>query len=146
MKDDAMRAENGNKVKVTYVGHLEDGTVFAEAPANKPFEFVLGQGDVIQGFEEAVQGMAPGEEKTIQVPPERAFGFRQEAKVIPIKREQFPTEEPLTVGARVLVTDPSGARFPARVEAFDDTTVTLDLNHPLAGRRLEFRLQLLEVS
>lgn len=141
-----MRAEKGNKVKVTYVGHLEDGTVFAEAPANAPFEFVLGQGDIIQGFEEAVEGMAPGEEKTVQVPAERAFGPREEARVIPIRRDQFPTETELVVGARVLVTDPSGTRFPARVEAFDDTTVTLDLNHPLAGRALEFRLQLLEVA
>lgn len=76
-----MKAENGKRVKVQFIGRLDDGTVFGEAPAEKPLDFTLGREGIIPGFNEALNGMEPGEKKTIHLSPEQGFGARDADKV-----------------------------------------------------------------
>lgn len=141
-----MRAENGNRVKVQFVGRLDDGTVFGETPAERPLEFTLGKDEIIPGFVEAVQGMEPGEEKTVQVAPEKGFGEYSPDRLLQFKRSQFTKREPLSVGMALTVEDSTGHEYAGRIDSFTDESVTLDMNHPLAGQRLEFEIRLQEVA
>lgn len=141
-----MKAENGNKVKVQFVGRLEDGTVFGESPAGKPLEFTLGKDQIIPGFVEAVRGMEPGEEKRVEVDPEDGFGQYDPHKLINLKREMLAKNEPIEAGMKIAVEDTAGHQFVGRVNSFSDQSVTLDLNHPLAGERLKFEIQLQAVA
>jgi len=140
-----MRAENGKRVKVQFVGRLEDGTVFGEGTAEKPLEFTLGKEAVIPGFAEAVRGMEPGQSKTVELPPEKGFGKYDPDKLILFKRRQFATREPISQGMEVPVKDTAGNEHLGRVDSFTDESVKLDLNHPLAGRPLKFEICLQEV-
>lgn len=141
-----MKAETGKRVKVQFVGKLEDGTIFGEAPAEKPLEFTLGKEGVIPGFVEALNGMEPGEKKTVHVTPEKGFGTRDADKIINFKRSQLAKREPIAEGARVVVEDVSGREYVGRVESLTDDLVTVDLNHPLAGLALDFEIGLQEVA
>lgn len=145
-RSDSMRAENGKQVKVQFVGRLGDGTVFGEAPADRPLQFTLGREKIIPGFAEAVQGMEPGEGKTVQVPPEKGFGNYDPDKLISFKREQFKDAASLKQGAEVVVKDNTGQEFVGRVDSFTNEAVTLDMNHPLAGQQLNFEIRLQEVA
>jgi peptidylprolyl isomerase len=141
-----MKAENGKRVKVQFVGRLEDGTVFGEAPAEKPLDFVLGKQGVIPGFVEAVCGMEPGEKKTVQVPPEKGFGSYDPDKRVRLKRSLVAKQEPIAQGAKLVLQDATGREHVGRVDSFTDQSVTLDMNHPLAGHPLEFEISLQEVA
>jgi peptidylprolyl isomerase len=141
-----MRAENGNRVKVQFVGRLEDGTVFGESPLEKPLEFTLGKDQIIPGFVEAVRGMEPGQKKTVQVEPEDGFGTYDPEKLIQFQRSQFAKREPISRGMKIEVKDATGHQFVGQVNTITESSVTLDLNHPLAGQKLEFDIQLQEVA
>lgn len=141
-----MKAENGKRVKVQFVGRLEDGTVFGEATAEKPLEFTLGKEGVIPGFVEALQGMEPGDKKTVHVSPEKGFGNHAADKIINFKRSVLAKREPIAQGAKVVVEDVSGREYVGRVESLTRELVTVDLNHPLAGKGLEFEIGLQEVA
>ena len=141
-----MRAENGNRVKVQFVGRLGDGTVFGEAPAEKPLEFTLGKDGIIPGFVEAVQGMEPGQKKPVQVPPEKGFGEYSSDRLLQFQRSQFAKREPLSEGMELVVEDTTGREYAGRIDSFTDESVTLDMNHPLAGQPLEFEIRLQEVA
>lgn len=141
-----MHAQTGKRAKIEFTGRTPDGAVFAEAPANHPLEFTLGQGEVLVGFEEAVLEMEPGEHKTVSVPPEKAFGPYDDQKEVKLAREQLQTDVTLEVGREVQVQDSQGKAAKALIKAVDDASVTLDLNHPLAGKTLEFDIRLVEVA
>lgn len=141
-----MKAENGKKVKVQFVGRLNDGTIFGEATADKPLEFTLGKEGVIPGFVDALRGMEPGEQKTVQVPPESGFGEHDPDKIISFKRSQISHLVPMTPGAKVVVSDVSGREYTGCVKSFTDEVVKVDMNHPLAGQDLEFEICLQEVA
>lgn len=141
-----MRAENGNRVKVQFVGRLDNGTVFGETSAEKPLEFTLGQDEVIPGFVEAVRGMEPGQSKTVQVPPEKGFGQYDPEKLIQFNRGHFAKREPIIQGMEVVLKDKAGREHVGRVGSFSDESVTLDLNHPLAGQKLQFDIHLQAVA
>ena len=141
-----MRAEHGKQVKVQFTGRLEDGRIFLEAPAEKPLEFTLGEGNIIPGFAEAVAGMEPGEEKTVQVPPEKGFGEYDAQKLISFKRGQFASQAAIAPGAEVAVKDVAGQEHVGRVDSFTNESVTVDMNHPLAGKKLEFDIRLQAVA
>lgn len=141
-----MKVENGKKVKVQFVGRLEDGTVFGESPVEKPLEFTVGKDQLIPGFVQAVCGMEPGEKKSVQVEPEDGFGSYDPGKLVNFKREQLARNEPITAGMEIALEDVAGHQFVGRVSSFTDQAVTLDLNHPLAGERLKFDIQLQEVA
>lgn len=138
-------AKKGDKVKVHYTGKLKDGTVFDTSLQRDPMEFTLGEGRLIDGFEDAVIGMAPGEDKTIQIEAERAYGVYDEQLVQRIARESIPGAIDLENGLEFRATSPDGQELLLKVTEFTDSEVTMDGNHPLAGRDLTFELNLLEI-
>jgi peptidylprolyl isomerase len=131
---------------VEFTGRTEAGSVFAKASSDDPMKFTLGRGEVLPGFETAVLDMEAGEEKTVKVPPEKAYGPYDESKQVRIARDQLVSDVPLQVEQDVQMQDSEGRPMRARVKAVDDDSVTLDLNHPLAGKTLEFDIHLLEVA
>jgi peptidylprolyl isomerase len=139
------RAREGNTVRVHYTGSLADGSVFDSSRGKDPLEFTLGAGRVIAGFDDAVTGMEPGEERQVIIPAEQAYGSRRDELVFAVPREQFPTELRPEVGLQVQLTQ-GGQRAVARVAELSDESVTLDANHPLAGQDLTFDLELVEIS
>jgi len=133
-----IRAAQGDIVKVRYTGRLADGTAFDASPEDRPLHFIIGKGEVIPGFEEAVAGMYLGETKSVTVAPEQAYG--------PVERSKLPADVELQVGRQLEVISADDQRLLLMVTDLTDTTVTLDGNHPLAGRELEFEIELLEVD
>lgn len=140
-----MKAKPGDTVRVHYTGKLDDGEVFDSSEDREPLEFTVGQGSVIPGFENAVEGMEPGEQKTETIPCEQAYGERRDELVIDVKREQLPSDLKPEVGQRLSVVQKSGQSIPVVVAAVDEDNVRLDANHPLAGEDLTFTIRLVEI-
>jgi peptidylprolyl isomerase len=140
------QAKDGDNVKVHYTGKLDDGTVFDSSVEREPLEFSLGSGNVIPGFEEAIVGMAPGESKTTQIPPDQAYGPTREELVITVEKEQIPTDLSVEVGQQLQISQNNGQVIPVVVTDVSDSKVTLDANHPLAGQQLTFEIELVEVG
>ncbi|GAB4351874.1 MAG: peptidylprolyl isomerase [Gammaproteobacteria bacterium] len=139
------QATSGDTVRVHYTGRLDDGTVFDSSQGRDPLEFTLGSGQVIPGFDEAVTGMEVGESSTITIDPENAYGPRHEEMVQKVARSDIPAEIDLTVGMQLQASGPGGEMVVTVVELSDET-VTLDANHPLAGKALTFDLELVEIA
>ena len=140
-----MSAKQGDTVRVHYTGRLEDGSVFDTSLGRDPIEFILGAGQVIPGFEEAIVGMNPGESKVVKVLAEQAYGLYRPDLVVEIARSEVPPELDLEVGLQLVLRQPEGQLIPVTVAELSESTVTLDANHPLAGQDLTFDIQLLEV-
>jgi peptidylprolyl isomerase len=140
------QAKKGDPVKVHYVGKLEDGTEFDSSVEAEPLEFTIGAKDVIPGFEEAVVGMTPGETKTVTVSPDQAYGPRQQEMVAVLELKDMPADLGLAVGNQLEVSQEGGDSFQVVVTELTETTVTLDANHPLAGKALVFNINLLEIG
>lgn len=142
-----MAVKTGNKVKVEYVGKLDDGSVFDSSENHgKPLEFEVGSGHVIKGFENAVLGMNEGDEKEFTIEPAEAYGQHDPTLVQKVPREVFPQEAELTAGLLFEAGLPTGEKVPAMITAVDEGIVTVDLNHPLAGKTLNFKIKLKEIS
>lgn len=140
------QAKAGDNVKVHYTGKLDDGTVFDSSVEREPLQFSLGSGNVIPGFEEAIVGMAPGESKTTQIPPDQAYGPQRDELVITVEKEQIPTDLSVAVGQQLQISQNNGQVIPVMVTDVSDSKVTLDANHPLAGQQLTFDIELVEVN
>ncbi len=140
-----MRAAKGRKVAVHYRGTLDDGEEFDSSAEREPLEFVVGSGDLIPGFERAVVGMEPGQEKTVTLEPDDAYGPYADELVVEGPRNSFPEGE-LRVGQSFTVHLRDGQEAVARVLRAEGETVALDFNHPLAGKRLTFHLRVVSVS
>ncbi len=138
------RAKPGNTVRVHYTGTLGDGTVFDSSRGRDPFEFVLGAGQVIPGFEQAVTGMEVGERKTVTIPAEAAYGPHRQDLTLTVGRDQFPAHITPAVGQQLQMTR-RGQVFTVTVQEVSDQAVVLDANHPLAGEDLTFALELVEI-
>jgi peptidylprolyl isomerase len=137
----------GNKVKVEYVGKLDDGSVFDSSEDHgKPLEFEVGSGHVIKGFDDAILGMNEGDEKEFTIQPAEAYGQHDPTLVQKVPREIFPQEADLTAGLLFEAGLPTGEKVPAMITAVDEGMVTVDLNHPLAGKTLNFKIKLKEIS
>lgn len=139
------QAKSGDNVKVHYTGSLEDGTRFDSSMNREPLQFTLGEGNVIAGFEQAVIGMSPGETKTVTVPSERAYGPRNEEAVQEFPRSAIPAHIDLQIGLQLQAQDSTGQPIILTVASMTEDKVTLDANHPLAGKDLVFELELVEV-
>ncbi|MBK5941514.1 FKBP-type peptidyl-prolyl cis-trans isomerase [Halochromatium roseum] len=139
-------AKSGDTVKVHYTGTLTDGTEFDSSRGQEPLEFTLGQGQMISGFEEAVVGMTPGENKTITIVSGEAYGERNEAMVQQVPRTAIPPEIELAQGMLLQAQGPEGETLSFTVADFNDEEVTVDGNHPLAGRDLTFQLELVQIA
>lgn len=140
------KAKNGDMVKVHYTGKLEDGTVFDSSSGRAPLEFTLGQGEVLTGFEEAVVGMAPGEKRTARVGADKAYGPRRQEMVVEVDRKQLPGNIDPKVGQHLEINQPAGSPIMVTVVDVSEGKVTLDANHPLAGKTLEFEIQLMDIG
>src|SRR3989338_7906432 len=133
-----MPVKQGNKVKVEYTGSLDDGTVFDSSAGREPLEFVVGQGQVIKGFDEGIEGMTKGEEKEIVILPADAYGEDNPELMRKVPRSKLPQDQETKVGMLLAIGMPGGQQFPARIAEVSESDITLDLNHPLAGKTLHF--------
>ncbi len=141
-----MPAVSGDTVTVHYTGTLADGTTFDSSEGREPLLFTLGAGDVIPGFESAVLGLEPGDTASITIAPEDAYGPRYDEAVQEVPIEAFGEGAP-DVGAVITVIADDDSRMAATVVAVSDDlmTVTVDFNHPLAGKELQFEVELVAI-
>ncbi len=139
------KAKSGDTVKVHYTGRLQDGTEFDSSKKSDPLTFKIGAGRVIAGFEQAVTGMVPGETRTETIPAEQAYGPRREEMALVMERRRIPKGLELKIGQMLQVRGPEGENTRVTVTAISDSTVTLDANHPLAGKDLSFEIELVEI-
>jgi peptidylprolyl isomerase len=139
------QAQVGDMVKVHYTGRLADGTTFDTSMEREPLEFTLGEGELIPGFEQAVLGMVVGESKTTTLPADQAYGPHHAERVIDVERHHLPPDLQPELGQRLQMTRPDGTQVTVVVTTITETQVTLDANHPLAGRELIFDIMLVEI-
>jgi FKBP-type peptidyl-prolyl cis-trans isomerase 2/predicted Fe-Mo cluster-binding NifX family protein len=137
----------GKNVKVHYRGTFNDGTQFDSSyDRGEPLEFICGAGMMITGFDKAVADMEVGQTVDIHLMPEEAYGMPEPDRIITIAIAQLPGSENLNVGERVYLRNMNGQPFPVTVTAKDDVNITLDANHEMAGKELNFRIELIEVQ
>jgi FKBP-type peptidyl-prolyl cis-trans isomerase 2 len=144
-----MPITKGSKVKVDYEGTFDDGSVFdssTHGDHSHPLEFEAGSGQVIKGFDDAVIGMEKGQEKTIKLKPEQAYGYVNAQMVQKIPREKIPKDQKIEAGMMVALGTPDGHQIPARITEVTDEFITIDLNHPLAGKNLNFKIKVVDYS
>jgi FKBP-type peptidyl-prolyl cis-trans isomerase 2 len=139
-----MPIKKGDIVKVEYTGMLEDGTIFDSSEGREPLEFEVGSGRIIKGFDQAVIGMEKGEEKEFSVEPKDAYGEYDPELLRRIPREKLPPEA--DVGMILILRTPEGAQIPAEIAEVTDEEVTIDLNHPLAGQTLNFKIKIIDIT
>lgn len=139
-------AKQGDTVHIHYTGRLDDGTVFDTSEGRDPLSFELGSGQVIPGFEEAVQGMSVGESKTERIPPEKAYGPRMDQLTMELPRTDLPDGLDPEVGQQLQMQTQEGKAFPVTVTAADPEQITVDANHALAGKALTFDIELVKVG
>jgi peptidylprolyl isomerase len=139
------KAKIGDTVKVDYSCFSEDGEVINETKGEEPLQFTIGKGQTIPGFEEAILGMDEGEEKKSTVPMEKAFGPRQEDNIVVVGKEKFPRDINIEVGQQLQIQSGDGRKSLVRIADLSEDLVTLDANHPLAGKNLIFNIKLLEI-
>ena len=138
-------AKPGDTVAVHYTGKLADGSVFDTSKDRDPIQFVLGQRRVIPGLDKAVAGMSPGETKTAEVPAEEAYGPHKPELMVEFPRDRIPPGVSADVGQELQLKAADGRAMPAVVVEKSDAAITLDANHPLAGKDLTFELELVEL-
>lgn len=161
-------AKNGDRVRVHYTGTLEDGTVFDSSEAAQeescgcdcsssggcgtgsdcgcdPLEFVIGEGNVIPGFEKAVIGLAVGSSTKVTIPADEAYGQRHEQMVAVVERSELGEGVEPIEGQHLEVVLQDGSSMPVLITEVTDSTITIDGNHPLAGRDLTFDIKLVEI-
>jgi peptidylprolyl isomerase len=133
----------GNKVRIEYTGTLDDGTVFdSNVEHGNLLEFEVGKSQVIKGFEDAILGMKEGEEKQFNIAPADAYGDHDPTLIQKVPREIFPHDAELVPGLLFEAGLPTGEKVPATIIAVEEKIIVVDLNHPLAGKRLNFKIKL----
>lgn len=141
----AQAAKKGDTVAVHYTGTLDDGQVFDSSRDRDPLEFEVGGGQVIPGFDRAVEGLEIGESREVTLEPKEAYGDPREDLVVDVDRDRFPQDEEPEVGRQVQVQVSPGEHRVATITDVQEESVTLDLNHPLAGKALTFAVELVEI-
>ncbi len=141
-----MQAKKGDTVSVHYKGTLDDGSIFDSSEDGDPISFTLGDGQVIPGFETAIEGMNVGDEKKQRIDAENAYGEHREDLVFRVPREQMPDGSEIEIGDMLRLGFPDGGSAAVRVVNMDDESLTLDANHPLAGKDLTFELRLVGIQ
>ena len=141
-----MPASSGDTVRVHYTGTLSDGTVFDSSEGREPLEFTLGAGQVVPGFDKAVDGMEVGQTHTVTIPAKEAYGEPDPGQVVEANRSQLPPGAEVEVGDQLQIGTASGGAMIVRVAEVNEETILLDANHPLAGEDLTFEITLDSVA
>lgn len=136
----------GDTVRIHYTGTLGDGTIFDSSQGGEPLEFTVGSGQIIPGLDGAMEGMSVGDQKTVEIPSEQAYGAYDPQGRQEIPRGQIPDHIPLDVGTQLQMQLPDGRAMPVTVAEVSDETVVLDANHPLAGKDLTFDVEMVEIK
>ena len=138
-------AKSGDTVRVHYTGTLDDGSEFDSSRKRGPMEFTLGTGRVIKGFDRAVTGLTPGGKVKMRIPVHEAYGPSKPELIITMERSKYPVNLTPKVGKFLHVVDDEGKGTVARVIKVEEDRVILDGNHPMAGKNLNFEIELLEI-
>jgi len=137
--------QRGDTVKVHYTGRLENGMVFDSTMSSSPLIFIIGESELIPGFEEAVIGMKTGESKKVKVPADKAYGPYHKGLAMVVGHDQLPEDVEPEVGEQLEMPHEMGYQIVYTVTEVSESTVTLDGNHILAGKDLIFEIQLVEI-
>ncbi len=140
------QVKSGDTVRIHYTGTLQDGSTFDSSEGRDPLEFEVGSGQIIPGLDSALPGMAVGEKKEVKVTPEEGYGDVNPEMRQSVPREGIPADIPLDPGTQLQMQTPDGQALPVTVIEVDESTVTLDANHPLAGKDLKFDIEVVSVN
>ncbi|WP_101068834.1 FKBP-type peptidyl-prolyl cis-trans isomerase [Roseovarius salinarum] len=140
------QVKSGDTVRIHYTGTLSDGQTFDSSEGKDPLEFTVGSGQIIPGLDNALPGMSVGDKKTVEVPADEAYGQPDPNAQQAVPRAEIPDDIPLDLGTQLQVQTPQGQVMPVTVVNVTEEEVTLDANHPLAGRDLTFAIELVEIS
>ena len=140
------QAKSGDTVRIHYTGTLDDGTQFDSSQGRDPLEFEVGSGQVIPGFDKAVEGMAVGDSKSVRIEADEAYGPRHEQLVQEVERSALPDDLNPETGMALQSSSPDGQVTQFMVTAVTDQTITVDANHPLAGQALRFDIELVDIK
>ena len=138
--------KSGDTVRIHYTGTLDDGSVFDSSEGRDPLEFTVGTGQVIVGLDKELPGMAVGAEKTVTIQPDEAYGHSNPNARQDVPKSQFPDHIPLEVGTQLQMQTPDGQAIGVMIAEVGEDTVTLDANHPLAGKALTFAFSVVSVG
>lgn len=141
--------KKGSKVTLDYEGKFENGEIFDSSKHNDhshPLEFTVGEKQVIPGFEKAVLGMKKDQEKEFSIEAKDAYGECDPQLINQVPKNAFPPEQEIKVGTAFVLGSPDGKRILARVIKIEKDKITIDLNHPLAGKKLFFKIKILKVD
>lgn len=143
---DSMAIKKGDKVKVDYIGTFDDGKVFDSSEGRQPLEFEVGAGQMIKGFDDAVVGMKKGDEKDIKLKPAEAYGEHNPELIRELPKERLPEGPKPEAGMMIGLQTPDGKQFPAMITKVTDKSIFIDLNHPMAGKNLNFKIKIVSVA
>src|SRR5690554_6421106 len=139
-------AKKGNRVKVHYTGKLQDGTIFDTSVEREPLEVTIGDGNMIKGFDKAVEGMEKGATVIANIPPSEAYGERKADMMVEVPKAEVPPNINPVVGQQLSIQQTNGQTMPVVVADVTDDKIVLDANHPLAGKDLTFEISLVEIA
>lgn len=139
-------AKANDTVKVHYTGTLNDGTVFDSSEGRDPLEFTVGAGQMIPGFDAAVNGMALNEKKTVNIPAAEAYGDRNDQMMQEVPRTQLPEDLKPEVGQTLVANNGQGGQMHVIVAEVNENNIIVDANHPLAGKDLNFEIELVAIG
>ena len=140
------QAKSGDTVKIHYTGTLDDGTQFDSSQGRDPLEFEVGSGQVIPGFDKAVEGMTVGDSKSVRIESDEAYGPRHEQLIQQVERSVLPDDLNPETGMALQSSSPDGQVAQFMVTEVTDETITVDANHPLAGQALSFDIELVDIK
>jgi peptidylprolyl isomerase len=140
------QAKTGDSVKIHYTGTLDDGTQFDSSAGREPLAFELGSGQVIPGFDKAVEGMTVGDSKTVNIPAEDAYGPHHAQMVQEVPLSALPEDLTPAEGMGLQAQGPDGQQVNLVITSVQEEVITVDGNHPLAGKALNFDIELVSVD
>jgi peptidylprolyl isomerase len=143
-RDDVVK--EGSRVKIIYEGSLADGSVFDKSEESQPLEFTAGRGEMIPGFDKAVLGMKLNEKKEFTIPPEEAYGLRNDTWVRKVPPSFFPADMTPQINMMLSLQDERGRSFPGTITEITEDSITIDLNNPLAGKELTFKIEIVGIE
>jgi peptidylprolyl isomerase len=139
------QVKRGSWVKIVYTGKLKDGKVFETNIGSDPLEFKVGKGKVIRGFENAVMGMNVGETKTVTIKPADGYGAKDQDLIWIVTSDELPSDTIQSLETEVTFVRTDGSEVDGRITKIEGDKVTIDGNHPLAGRNLTFEIKMIDV-